>query len=394
MTEVSKTFLDDDMRGSIARLSQEPIWRFDRQGAGGPIVHIVGARPNFVKLGPLHDALKGLGQSIVHTGQHYDHKMSESFFEALGIAKPDVNLAIGTGRHSEQTARIMIALEERFEQQPPCAVVVYGDVNSTLAASLVAAKMRIPCIHVEAGLRSGDRDMPEEINRLVTDRLSDLLFAPSPEAAQTLINEGVAPHAVYCVGNIMIDTLARLLPQIDAAAPPVPNLPERFVLVTLHRPSNVDAPEQLTRILDTLERIARDVPVVFPVHPRTRARMAGMARYMLNENITLIEPQDYLSFIWLQRHAAAVITDSGGIQEETTWLGKPCLTLRDTTERPVTVDVGTNLLLGRDPAALLPAVHDVLEGRAKTGRIPDLWDGATAQRIRAIIDALNLQRGR
>lgn len=386
------TNFDEVTRGKVARLSHDPVLRRDRRGATGPIVHVVGARPNFVKLGPLHAALQGLNQRIVHTGQHYDHRMSESFFEALGIAQPDVNLSIRAGRNSEQTARIMIALEERFEAETPCAVVVYGDVNSTLAASLVAAKMRIPCLHVEAGLRSGDRAMPEEINRLVTDRLSDVLLAPSPQAAKTLIDEGVTPHAVYCVGNIMIDTLVRLLPRIEAAAPPIAGLPERFVLATLHRPSNVDVPAQFARILDTLEQIAQEIAVVFPVHPRARARMAGMGREALGVGIRLIEPQDYLSFMWLQRNALAVITDSGGIQEETTWLGKPCLTLRDTTERPVTVDVGTNLLLGSDPAALLPAIRDVLEGRAKTGRIPDLWDGATAKRIRAIVDALDLQR--
>lgn len=381
-----------DYNANIEKLACEPIMRYDRRGAGGPIVHIVGARPNFVKLGPLYEALRGLDQRIIHTGQHYDHQMSKSFFEALDIPKPDINLAIGTGRHGEQTARIMIALEEQFEQEMPCAVVVYGDVNSTLAASLVAAKMRIPCLHVEAGLRSGDRGMPEEINRIVTDRLSDILFAPSPEAAQTLIDEGVAPHAVYLVGNIMIDTLARLLPQIEAAAPPIADLPERFVLATLHRPSNVDVPGQLSQILDTLAQISEEVPVVFPVHPRTRARMDDMGRDNLSPSIRLIEPQNYLSFIWLQRNALAVITDSGGIQEETTWLGKPCLTLRDTTERPVTIDVGTNVLLGSDPVALLPAMRDVLKGRAKTGSIPDLWDGSTAHRIRGIINALNLQR--
>lgn len=377
---------------NITKLAYEPIMRPDRRGANGPIVHIVGARPNFVKLGPLHEALRGLRQRIIHTGQHYDHQMSKSFFEALSIPKPDINLAIGTGRHAEQTARIMIALEEQFEQETPCAVIVYGDVNSTLAASLVAAKMRIPCLHVEAGLRSGDRAMPEEINRLVTDRLSDILFAPSPEAAETLISEGVAPHAVYVVGNIMIDTLSRLLPQIESAAPPIADLPERFVLATLHRPSNVDEPEQFSKILDALMRISKDVPVVFPVHPRTRGRMVDMGREQLGDGIRLIEPQNYLSFIWLQSNAMAVITDSGGIQEETTWLGKPCLTLRDTTERPVTVDVGTNVLLGSDPEALLPAVSKILDGRAKTGSVPELWDGSTAHRIRAIIDALKLQR--
>lgn len=392
MTKLSTIAQTEIDRGKLLRLSQDPIMRPDRRGAGGPIVHVVGARPNFVKLGPLHEALNGLEQRIVHTGQHYDHRMSQSFFEALGIPDPDLNLNIGAGHHSEQTARIMIALEEQFQRETPCALVVYGDVNSTLAASLVAAKMRIPCLHVEAGLRSGDREMPEEINRIVTDRLSDVLLTPSLDAVHTLINEGVAPHTVYFVGNIMIDTLARLLPRIDEAVPLLDGLPERFVLVTLHRPSNVDAPSQLSRILDTLERIAEDVPVVFPVHPRTRARIADMRREVLTDRILLIEPQDYLSFVWLQRNALAVITDSGGIQEETTWLGKPCLTLRDTTERPVTVDVGTNMLLGIDPAALLPAVRDVLQGRAKTGRIPDLWDGRTAQRIRAIVDVLNLQR--
>lgn len=376
----------------IDALSKEPVFDTSRPGANGPIVHVVGARPNFVKLGPLYNALAGLKQSIVHTGQHYDHKMSESFFDALDIAKPDVNLSIGAGRHAEQTAQIMIALEKRFEKTLPCAVIVYGDVNSTLAASLVAAKMRIPCLHVEAGLRSGDRAMPEEVNRLVTDRLSDVLFAPSVAAVDTLIDEGVAPHAVFCVGNIMIDTLARVMPEVGAAGSPIDDLQTPFVLATLHRPSNVDTPEQLNRILDTLLQISEDVDVVFPVHPRTYSRIADLKRLDLGQKIRLIEPQDYLSFVWLQNNALAVITDSGGIQEETTWLGKPCLTLRDTTERPVTVEVGTNLLLGTEPSALIPAVRDIVMGRGKVGQIPDLWDGNTASRIRAIVDALGLQQ--
>ena len=383
-------FVDEAILKRIATLRTRPVFDTSRPGHGKHLVHIVGARPNFVKLAPLHHALQGMAQQIVHTGQHYDHRMSESFFQALDIPEPDINLSIGSGSHSVQTARTMIALQEHFEAAPPAAVIVYGDVNSTLAASLVAAKMHIPCIHVEAGLRSGDRAMPEEVNRLVTDRLCDVLLTPSDDASATLISEAAAPETVFCVGNIMIDTLARLLPRIAALPPVLPDLPDRFVLATLHRPSNVDRSDQLKRILDVLEDLSRDVPIVFPVHPRTRMRIADLGWSIPADRIHMIEPQDYLSFVALQRGALAVITDSGGIQEETTWLSKPCLTLRDTTERPVTVDVGTNLLLGDDPAALRPALDEILAGRAKTGAIPEYWDGQTALRIRAILDALGL----
>ncbi|WP_316015300.1 non-hydrolyzing UDP-N-acetylglucosamine 2-epimerase [Roseobacter sp. HKCCA0434] len=385
---MTSTYPNADVRSQIERLGQGPIFQAPR-GDGG-LVHVVGARPNFVKLSPVHAALKGMRQQIVHTGQHYDRRMSDAFFEALDIPKPDVNLAIRGGSHAEQTAHTMIALEQRFLAERPSALIVYGDVNSTLAATLVAAKLGIACIHVEAGLRSGDRNMPEEINRLVTDRLSDVLLTPSRDADRNLLDEGAAPESIFFVGNVMIDTLSRLLPRIEAHDLPVEDLPEQFVLVTLHRPSNVDASDQLQRILDALEQIAADIPIVFPVHPRTRARIEGLDRGPLSDKMRLIEPQDYLSFVGLQKRALAVITDSGGIQEETTWLGKPCLTLRTTTERPVTITEGTNRLLGEDPDGLRGALEEALSDEAKPSRVPEFWDGQAALRIRAILDALGL----
>lgn len=383
------TTLDTESLEKLATLRQSK--RFARNtGKGGKLVHVVGARPNFVKLAPLHRALDGARQEVIHTGQHYDRRMSGSFFETLEIPEPDINLGLGGGTHAVQTARIMTGLEECFETSRPAAVIVYGDVNSTLAASLVATKLHIPCIHVEAGLRSGDRDMPEEVNRLVTDRLSDLLLTPSREADETLLREGTPREAIHFVGNIMIDSLARLLPRLDAMPAAVPDLPDRFVLVTLHRPSNVDDPVKLTEIVRELDRITGDIEVVFPVHPRTRARLDALEQSAPTQRLRLIDPLDYPSFIALQRSSVAVVTDSGGIQEETTWLGRPCLTLRDTTERPVTIDVGTNILLGDEPSRIHPHVSEILAGRGKTGSIPEFWDGQTAQRIRAILEALDL----
>lgn len=354
------------------------------------IVHIVSARPNFMKAAPVLAAIKALGgveQRLVHTGQHYDKNMSDVFFRQLGLPKPDVNLEVGSGTHAVQTAQAMVKLEEKFQAERPDLVLVYGDVNPTAAATLVCAKLHIPVGHVEAGLRSFDRRMPEEVNRLVTDQLADLLFTPSLDGDENLAREGVDPAKVYFVGNVMIDTLVRLLPDAEARWP---ELSERFGvnesgygLVTLHRPSNVDEPEMLAEVIGSLEDLAADVPLVFPVHPRTRQRMSSLG--IEPKRLKLVEPVGYLDFLALQRHAKLVITDSGGVQEETTYLGVPCITVRENTERPVTVTEGTNILVGQDMSLLRHEAAEILAGRAKEGRIPDLWDGKAGERIAQLI---------
>jgi UDP-N-acetylglucosamine 2-epimerase (non-hydrolysing) len=351
------------------------------------ILHIVGARPNFMKVAPVHRALDGRAeQALVHTGQHYDREMSEVFFSELELPTPDVNLRAGSGTHAVQTAQIMTRLEPVLLEFAPDLVLVYGDVNSTLAAAVVCSKLRIAIGHVEAGLRSRDRSMPEEINRLVTDQLADLLFTPSADANENLANEGIPPARVHFVGNVMIDTLVRLLPK--AAAKDVRarlQVPDGFVLVTLHRPSNVDAPEMLDQMLDALETLGRRVPVVFPIHPRTRAHVEQLARPRTNGHVTFVEPLGYLDFLALQRDASVVVTDSGGVQEETTYLGIPCVTVRDTTERPVTVTCGTNVLAGTNPTRMVEHVMDRIESRSNARAVPTLWDGHAAQRIADIL---------
>jgi len=353
------------------------------------ILHVVGARPNFMKVAPVYNALalhEHFCQLMVHTGQHYDANMSDVFFRQLAIPAPDINLGIGSGSHSVQTARMMIELEQVITDRKPDLVVVYGDVNSTVAAALVCAKLLVPVAHVEAGLRSGDRTMPEEINRLLTDQIADLLFTPSVDGNENLAREGIAPHKVHLVGNVMIDTLLRLLPQTEGL--PLP-LASPFALVTLHRPSNVDRPEMLAAIVKTLQTISCDIPVLFSVHPRTRQRLEALDIQIDSAaNLHLLGPVGYLEFLALQRHATLVITDSGGIQEETTYLGIPCLTVRENTERPITVSVGTNQLVGQDMTCLLSAVESVLAGRAKKGTTPLLWDGKASERIANIITSL------
>jgi UDP-N-acetylglucosamine 2-epimerase (non-hydrolysing) len=355
------------------------------------ILHVVGARPNFMKVAPVHRALaaRDVPQSVVHTGQHYDAVMSDNILRELGMPEPDVNLGVGSGTHAQQTGQVMVAMEEHMTKHRPDLLLVYGDVNSTMAATLVAAKLEIPVGHVEAGLRSGDRSMPEEINRLVTDRLSHWLLTPSADGDANLIAEGASPASIYRVGNVMIDTLVRLLPSADGEA----QLrqfdllggagPRPFVLVTLHRPSNVDDPHVFARLMAALEAIAHRAPVIFPVHPRTRERIARFS--IPHDRTVLSDPLTYLPFLGLQRHAAVVVTDSGGIQEETTYLGIPCLTMRANTERPITVTVGTNQLLGNDTGKLQREVERVLEGRGKTGSIPELWDGRAAGRIADVL---------
>ena len=350
------------------------------------ILHVVGARPNFMKLAPVHRALarRGAVQAVLHTGQHYDRELDAAIWRDVELPIPDVNLGVGSGTQAEQTARMLVGIEEHFLTRRPRLVIVYGDVNSTLAATLAAVKLGIPVAHVEAGLRSGNRAMPEEINRLVTDRLSTWLFTPSQDADDNLRCEGLPPSAIRLVGNVMIDTLLMLLPRADSSAA-LRRLhldsggTPRFALVTLHRPSNVDDPDMLRRLIETLDEIAADIDVIFPVHPRTRARMAEFDIAPTRTRIT--ESLSYLEFLGLQRHARFVITDSGGVQEETTFLGVPCLTFRNETERPVTVSLGTNTLIGCDVTRLKQEAAVVLAGRYKTGTIPPLWDGSAAERI-------------
>lgn len=353
-------------------------------------LHVVGARPNFMKVGPVMTALArhpNLMQSLVHTGQHYDANMSDVFFSQLGLPQPDVNLGVGSGSHAVQTAQVMIRLEETFLQQSPDWVVVYGDVNSTVAAAIVCSKLLIPIVHVEAGLRSFDRTMPEEINRVLTDQISTLLFTPSSDADENLRREGIAEERIRLVGNVMIDTLIQLLPKATANWPDLKaehNLQD-FVLVTLHRPSNVDDPEMLASILNVLHEIAQEIPVFFPVHPRTLNRIyaQGLDKDLLG--ISFSPPLGYLDFLALQAHAKLVITDSGGVQEETTFLRVPCLTVRTTTERPITTTIGSNVLVGQDLNRLKSEALRLLKHDGRTSQIPPLWDGQTGSRIAQVL---------
>jgi UDP-N-acetylglucosamine 2-epimerase (non-hydrolysing) len=348
------------------------------------IVHIVGARPNFMKVAPVLSALKGrenVVQTLIHTGQHYDVNMSDVFFQQLGIPAPDVNLAVGSGTHAKQTAEIMIRLEPVVLERQPDIVLVYGDVNSTVATALVCAKLGVRIGHVEAGLRSFDRTMPEEINRLVTDQLADLLFTPSEDGDENLRHEGIPAEKIFLVGNVMIDSLMRLLPMGQRTR--IDGLPERYALVTLHRPANVDDSVRLKGILESLLEVNRDLAVVFPTHPRTRKRINDFG---LNAGqLRLLDPCPYVDFLGLQSRATVVITDSGGIQEETTCLGVPCLTVRENTERPITVSMGTNVLVGRDREKLRTELSRVLGGKAKKGTVPPLWDGHAGDRIAEIL---------
>jgi UDP-N-acetylglucosamine 2-epimerase (non-hydrolysing) len=328
---------------------------------------------------------KHVVQTLIHTGQHYDANMSDVFFEQLGIPAPDVNLAVGSGTHARQTAEIMTRFEPVLLDGKPDMVLVYGDVNSTVAAALVCAKLGVRVGHVEAGLRSFDRTMPEEINRLVTDQLADMLFTPSEDGDFNLQKEGIPAERIFRVGNVMIDSLVRLLPA--ARGQNRNGLPERhagrYALVTLHRPANVDDSVILKRILQSLLEVSQDLSVIFPAHPRTRKRIVDFG--LQADRLQIIAPLSYLEFLGMQSRASVVITDSGGIQEETTYLGVPCLTLRENTERPVTVSLGTNVLVGRDPDKLRSELSRVLAGNAKKGTIPPLWDGHAGERIAALL---------
>jgi UDP-N-acetylglucosamine 2-epimerase (non-hydrolysing) len=364
-----------------------------------PLILVVGARPNFMKIAPLHAELtrRGAPLVLVHTGQHYDARMSKVFFDDLGMPKPDVYLGIGSGSHAEQTARVMLGFEEVCLREPPAGVVVVGDVNSTIACALVATKLWIPVAHVEAGLRSFDRRMPEEVNRLLTDQIADLLFTPSPDGDENLLREGVAPEKIHRVGNIMIDSLLAHLDRAGAS-----DVHERlgvargdYAVLTLHRPSNVDDPATFDRILSALEVVGAAVPIVFPIHPRTRKQLDSFglgARLDAVSGIVLTEPLGYLDFLALTSSARLVLTDSGGLQEETTALRIPCVTLRESTERPITVTVGSNVVVGSDTAAIIAAAQGALTGPRHRGEVPPLWDGHTAERTADVLERALLGR--
>jgi UDP-N-acetylglucosamine 2-epimerase (non-hydrolysing) len=356
-------------------------------------LNVVGARPNLMKIAPLLEAFARRPDAealLVHTGQHYDANMSELFFHELGIPEPDLNLEVGSASHAVQTAEIMRAFEPVVLEQRPDAVIVVGDVNSTIACGLVAVKLGARLVHVEAGLRSFDRSMPEEINRVLTDAISDLLFCTEESGVANLRREGVAPERIHLVGNVMIDTLLRHREKADRSRvlSDLGLAPRGYAVLTLHRPANVDDPAVLARLVEALEAIHRDLALVFPVHPRTRQKIAafGLAeRLVALPELRLVEPLGYLDFLKLMAEARVVLTDSGGIQEETTILGVPCLTLRENTERPVTVECGTNRLVGRDPGRILAAWREIRDGPAAPARVPPLWDGRAAERIAEIL---------
>lgn len=362
------------------------------------VLCVVGARPNFMKFAPLLRAFgERAGQveiALVHTGQHYDYTMNEGFFRQLGIPAPNVSLEVGSGSHAVQTAQIMQRFEPVLDARRPDVVLVVGDVNSTIACALVAAKRHVKVVHVEAGLRSRDRRMPEEINRVLTDQLCERLYVTERSAIDNLVAEGIARERAVFVGNVMIDTLLHNLPMAVPAVrtttaecaksgKDADTFARSYALLTMHRPSNVDDPATLTRLLDTLTTISRDLPLVFPVHPRTRERIraSGYATFPANPRVLALPPIGYFEMLGLTRDAKLVLTDSGGVQEETTALGVPCLTLRENTERPITIDEGTNALVGTDPKMILAAVSDIVAHGGKRGRRPELWDGHAAERI-------------
>ena len=353
------------------------------------IVHVIGARPNYMKIAPLMEALRtgsGFRQVLVNTGQHYDDMMSRAFVRDLALPTPDYDLEVGSASHAVQTARVMIEFERVCNAERPDLVVVVGDVNSTLAASLVAAKLLIPVAHVEAGLRSRDRTMPEEINRIVTDRLSDVLLTPSVDGNENLLAEGVPNEKIHLVGNIMIDSLQRHLPMatLDRVRDAIPVEEGRYAVLTLHRPSNVDDVEIFRRILTAVGAIAESLPVVFPVHPRTRQRMRDFGVDGALGRVILTDPLGYIDFLSLTSHARLILTDSGGLQEESTALGVPCLTLREGTERPITVTRGTNQVVGTSTEAILAGFRRAMVPAGPPVR-PELWDGRTAERITRIL---------
>lgn len=367
-----------------------------------PVICVVGARPNFMKMAPILRALAAhtppLPVLLVHTGQHYDKDMSDRLFEDLRLPRPDVNLEVGSGTHAVQTAEVMRRFEPVVDTHKPSCVVVVGDVNSTLACSLVAVKKGVPVVHIEAGLRSNDRAMPEEINRILTDQISDRLYLTERTAQDNLAREGIPAERVAFVGNVMIDSVvfgranapkAQNTLQAHGVDPQFLSHPAGYGVVTLHRPSNVDDADTLRALLGVLGEVAADVPLIFALHPRTRGNIDrfGLTDLIDPTRMLMLPPQGYLDMLGLMAGATVVLTDSGGLQEETTALGVPCLTLRENTERPITVEQGTNILVGRDRAAILAAMHDILNGRGKRGRVPEFWDGHAAERIAADMHA-------
>ena len=359
------------------------------------IVCVAGARPNFMKIAPIIKAFHSgntIDPFLVHTGQHYDEKMSDQFFRELEIPKPDVNLGIGSGSHAVQTAEIMKAFEPVCLEQQPDHVLVVGDVNSTIACGLVAVKLGIRLIHVEAGLRSGDRTMPEEINRILTDSISDLLFCTEQSGVDNLQKEGVPEHRIHLVGNVMIDTLlmCRAKAEESTILDRMRLVPRQYATMTLHRPGNVDDPAIFKGLLDAIEQIQLDMPVIFPIHPRTQKNIQTFdleKRIMQMKNFHLVDPIGYLDFLKLNTYAYMVLTDSGGLQEETTLLKVPCITLRNNTERPVTCQIGTNQLVGTDPQAILEAYRKIKKDEIPESQIPALWDGLAASRILSILNS-------
>ncbi|MCS6944241.1 MAG: UDP-N-acetylglucosamine 2-epimerase (non-hydrolyzing) [Sutterellaceae bacterium] len=367
-----------------------------RESLLGPVLCVVGARPNYMKMAPLLRAFRkqpSLPRAVlVHTGQHYDYALNDRLFQDLELPAPDVNLAVGSGSHAVQTAEVMKRFEPVVDALKPSAVLVVGDVNSTLACSLVAAKKGVAVIHVEAGLRSFDRSMPEEINRVLTDQLADLLYTTERSAHENLAREGIPPQRIAFVGNLMIDSLHAALPKAvpaeevvrrAGADPACVRQAHGYGVVTLHRPSNVDEPAALVEVLDILRAVAARLPLVWPIHPRTRASIerAGLMAALAHPRLICLPPQGYLEMVGLLARATVVLTDSGGVQEETTALGVPCLTLRQNTERPITIEQGTNTLVGRDRAKILTCIDEILRNGGKRGRIPELWDGRSADRI-------------
>jgi len=354
------------------------------------VILVAGARPNFMKVAPVLEEMKQYPDRftpyLVHTGQHYDENMSRVFFQDLGLPEPDVYLGVGSASHAVQTARIMISFEKVISEHKADLIIVVGDVNSTLACALVGSKLHIPVAHIEAGLRSYDRNMPEEINRVLTDQISDHLFTTCEEAEDNLTREGIAKETIYLVGNTMIESLIKISDELDKSTilKRLSLLSGGYILLTLHRPSNVDGKEQLNGILQALHTIQKEIPVIFPAHPRTvkRIREFGLEKYFSsNQQFTLMDPVNYIDFIRLQKDAALVLTDSGGIQEETTFFNVPCLTLRSNTERPITVQEGTNQLIGSDPETIVKKSFDILSGNKKSGTIPRFWDDRVSERI-------------
>ncbi len=359
------------------------------------IILVAGARPNFMKVAPIYREIRNhiddFEPILVHTGQHYDVNMSDIFFRDLELPAPDIYLGVGSGSHAEQTAGVMLAFEKVCLSKAPDLVIVVGDVNSTMACAVAAVKLKIPVAHVEAGLRSGDRSIPEEINRLITDSISDLLFTPSVDADENLLKEGCAPERIYRVGNIMIDSLEFIRPKVEYkdTCNRLGIIPKTYGLVTLHRPSNVDIKETIEQIIIVFRKASKSMRIIFPVHPRTRKNLETFGLLSAlngNTGITLLDPLGYIDFMNLMMNTKFVITDSGGIQEETTYLGIPCLTLRPNTERPITITEGTNELVALDNLEL--KMMDAYSGKSKRGRIPELWDGMTSSRIVDIIKNL------